>query len=615
MLQWPFHQSVVQFLVWPVARFGVFALSVALMLVLLAAVWAATNRLWIAIWTGLVGSVVVSFATQRKIAARREPIVPADLEFVDNPGFLLGMVSVSTLVWVAAGLVVFSGLLWMVARRATRIWPRPHHRRSRVGMRLMWVRIAVIVLAAVVVWDLLRFNSGASVLRSSYDSVGANWRDANQYLNFRLNGVLGGFASNLKVPAMDPPGEYTEARMLQIRDRYTAKAVSLNSKRSDPRDVNVVLVLGESFADLSGLPGVEASQDPLANYRELARTNTHGKLLVQRVGAGTANVEFEVLTGQSLALFSPQMDTPYSMLVSRQSSFPSFLSAFEKQGFASLALHPYEPNMYHREVVYPILGFDEARFVDDIPRREQLGRNTLTSDSDTFRLLIDSLEGTEEPVFANVVTMQNHFEYSGKYDDPIAVSGLDTVSREQIEPYLRGLSFADEALASLISELESLEERTLLVYYGDHLPAGLSLTDLSRFSERQLRETPFLVYDTDPPGADDTADVVQEAGTVGPPHLLGLALEQAGIAVTPWQAFLSEVHAVIPSMQHGLVVDSTGELVDPAELSGEAQNLLEDYRLLQYDLAVGERYVGDDFVTGIPQRGPSIGSVRTNESP
>ncbi len=131
-------------------------------------------------------------------------------------------------------------------------------------------------------------------------------------------------------------------------------------------DVNVVLVLSEAFSDPEQLEGVEYAEDPIPRTRRTMQATTSGSMLAQLFGGGTANMEFETLTGMSLSQFNPQMQTPYQMLVDEYDTFPSAVGYLAAQGHRPIAIHPYMTGMYKRETVYPILGFDEFLGEDEI---------------------------------------------------------------------------------------------------------------------------------------------------------------------------------------------------------------------------------------------------------
>ncbi len=117
--------------------------------------------------------------------------------------------------------------------------------------------------------------------------------------------------------------------------------------------------MSESFSDPSRLNGVEITGDPLADYYAVADQTYSGQMLSQNYGGGTANIEFEALTGFSMGLFNAQLTTPYTMLVPKMNQLPSIVSTLKDQNYHTTAIHPYNTSMYKRKDVYEVLGFDE----------------------------------------------------------------------------------------------------------------------------------------------------------------------------------------------------------------------------------------------------------------
>ena len=141
------------------------------------------------------------------------------------------------------------------------------------------------------------------------------------------------------------------------------------------------------------------------------------------------------------------MDTPYQMLVPQFDSYPSMVEYFEALGHRTVAVHPYNPNMYQRQQVYPAFGFDEFVDADQMSFNEQIDDNPFISDQSTFHQVLQEIETSAAPLFLNVVTMQNHYDYADLYPDPIPVTGVNPDEAARIGIYARGLHHTNEAIA------------------------------------------------------------------------------------------------------------------------------------------------------------------------
>jgi hypothetical protein len=452
------------------------------------------------------------------------------------------------------------------------------------------VRLLTGTLCLVSVGYLTNFNTPGNAARNAYEALGAQWKPFSQQRNYLENGFVGGFLYNLDVPGMVAPAGYSEAEMARISARYVAAADRINEQR-DPAaldDVNVVMVLSESFSDPTQLRGVHVAEDPIPFIHRLMRTTTSGRMLAQNIGGGTANMEFEALTGMSMSQFPPQVRVPYQMLVPDYDTFPSAVEWFKGHGHRAVAIHPFTTEMYRRREVYPIFGFDDFVYDQKMRKRSRIEDNLYISDAAAFHEVLWQLESTPEPMFVHLVTMQNHIPFPGKYDDPATVTGPGGESIQDVGQYTRGLTYTDQALEHLIASLERSKEKTVVVFYGDHLPGTYPDDVFEANSPRALRSTPFFVWANFPGPLLGQPTLSQP--TTSPTHFMDLMLERAGAAVPPYYALLEELRREVPAMDSGILVDGRDRLLTRSQLSDRAVRLLRDYRLVQYDLSVGKRY-------------------------
>ncbi len=573
----------------------VFLLSALLTWLLLLAVLAVTGRVVVSCALVAVVAALVAFANHEKIVLRGEPIYPADLIFLTEPNFLLEMTGIGVLV----GLVVGALVLVLAVRRlsswvGTRAARLRHPRGARGWYLEVAARVGLLLVLALVLSDLRAFHHPGNPVRRTYEALGAEWTPWSQHENYIRHGVVAGLLYNLDVTAMDPPPGYDRARMVLLEAEYSAMAQQINRGRdaSALEDTNVVVVLSEAFTDPTRIPGIELAEDPIPFTRELMGRTPSGSMLSPLIGGGTANVEFEALTGQSLSQFSPQMTTPYQMLVAKQSSYPSAVSYFEEIGHRTLAVHPYRASMYQRDRVYPVLGFDETVFEGDLAEEEKLDDSKYVDDASAFDEVLDHLAKEDAPEFVQLVTMQNHYPMAGSYADPIAATGVDGSTRQQLEHYARGLRYSDEALEDFLAGLQQLDEDTAVVFYGDHTPAFWA--DSSQAGELGsradvLHETPYFLW-----SSDDRLDGEEAAKVTSPAYFLPMLLDELGAPLPPLYALLLRLQRALPALLPGGDYRKPGgERVAEEDLDGPTLELLRDLRLVQYDLSVGEGYASD----------------------
>ena len=572
---------------------AVFVMDTLVVWAVVAVLHAVTGRFAVTCAVAGTATAVLAFANYEKILFRHEPLYPADWRFASDPGFLLRMVDPRSLVVAGVVLVVAAGCLLAVARRLRRT---RFSSTSALPVRLrLALRLTAGVLGLVVLADAAHFNAPGNATRAAFDTLGASWQAYSQERNYLGNGFVAGLLYNLDVPPVPVPEGYSAARMAQISERYRAAAARVNATR-DPgglAGVNVVMVLSESFSDPTALRGVQVAHDPIPFTRRLMRSpgTIAGSMMAQGIGGGTANMEFEALTGMSASSFPPQLRVPYQMVVPSYSSFPSAVAWAEATGHKTVALHPFSTEMYRRREVYRTFGFDDFLYDATMDAPTRIGHDAYISDASAFREVEHTLRSESAPVFMNVVTMQNHMPYAGRYDDPVKVLGPDGRTLSEAGQYVRGLEHSDAAMRSLVGDLRQLDEPTVLVFYGDHLPGFYPPSVFAANGSARMHRTPYFVWANFPTrGPRVTHPSSQGPPVVSPSHFVDLATERAGAAVTPYYALLTELRRQVPALEGRTLIGPDGEPEPHGRLSPTARRLLRDYRLVEYDLSVGHRY-------------------------
>ena len=260
-------------------------------------------------------------------------------------------------------------------------------------------------------------------------------------------------------------------------------------------DVNVIFVQLESFFDPEQVRGLTLSRDPVPNWHALRETCSGGILTVPVVGAGTANTEYEVLTGMSTRLFGPG-EYPYETCLQDQTA-DSIAYILKDRGYAAHAIHNHAATFYNRDLVYPNLGFDDFISLEFMPAVKTTPQNWAKDAvlEGEIRKVLDATP--DQPDFVFTVTVQDH----GKYpDEPVLTDPAITVTvcpeedrRWAAEYYANQLYETDAFIGRLVQTLERREEKTVLVLYGDHQPAlGLDSGDMVGDS---LFYTEYLIWD------------------------------------------------------------------------------------------------------------------------
>jgi phosphoglycerol transferase MdoB-like AlkP superfamily enzyme len=407
--------------------------------------------------------------------------------------------------------------------------------------------------------------------------------------NYQKNGFLFGFLSNLQNDSFKKPEGYSKQKVLETAQKYVTKPREQTEKGSTP---NIVYIMSESFWDPTRL-GLEFSGDPILHLRQLMTEHSSGYVLSPVFGGATANVEFEALTGFTTSFLNPGV-IPYQEMVDKKIFIPTIISDLEEKGYASLAIHPFNGVFYKRNVVYNIFGFDKFLDQESMKHNEREPGRVITDLSMTYEIL-DNIKEQEQPLFIHAVSMQNHMPYNaGAYEEnKIKVSGLSPESTSMVEVYTEGIRRSDEALHLLVEELQTINEPTLVVFFGDHLPilgANKALYNEAGYNDEnpdvnkyKYSETPLLIY-------SNFKTKQERYDFISPFYLAPIIYELSGLEKPSFFSLLDQLRERmgIPALKGDIIIGNDRKFIT---YPGKDQNqILEDYRLLQYDLLMGKQY-------------------------
>lgn len=411
-----------------------------------------------------------------------------------------------------------------------------------------------------------------------------------------VDGIAVTFVMNLAYMSIDKPQGYDAAEAEKFLEQYKGNNAADNgsfSEKEEPDDVNlpdhpkdgypnIIVMMNESFSDLAVLGQFETNRDYmpyLHSLQEGMADTVTGMLNVSVCGGNTANTEFEFLTGNTMA-FLPQGSVPYQQYITGE--FPSLASHLQSLGYQTIATHPYNASGWERDTVYPWLGFSESIFNEGYRYLERL-RN-YTSDAACVDKIIELYEKKEEdkPLFLFQVTMQNHGGYQDLYENftpEITVEGVDNVSLQQ---YLSLVERSDQALSELIAYFSGVEEKTVVVFFGDHQPSDtVAYSILSKngmqwdaLDEEELKlryQVPYVIW------ANFDIEEAQQMDT-SVNFLSANVLRYAGVPTTAYQSFLLELQEEYSVITPIRTVKANGEEVSVAE---ETEGM-DVYQKLQY---------------------------------
>lgn len=258
---------------------------------------------------------------------------------------------------------------------------------------------------------------------------------------------------------------------------------------------NIIFLQLESFFDPTLVNYLKISEDPIPNFRRLMEEYSSGYYKVPSVGAGTANTEFESITGMSMHYFGPG-EYPYKSIL-KETTCESAPYVLKELGYSTHAIHNHEANFYGRKTIFPNLGFDTFTSAEYMPEEDQTNELGWVEDRILTDEIMKCLEYSDEPDYIYTISVQGHGAYPEEpiLEDPeITVSGAPTEERNyQWEYYVNQIHEMDKFVQELVDNLSEYPEDVVLVMYGDHLPTmGLGVEDLEN---KYLFQTEYVIWD------------------------------------------------------------------------------------------------------------------------
>lgn len=513
---------------------------------------------------------VISEASLQKLSFRGEPLYPSDIYFLKDIEFLLDMVNISMTVFIVTVVMVLSAITLVVLKL---------RKKELIDKR---VRIIGFICTSLLLYQIYNFNMPDNKLKNAFNQY-TNWITYSQELNYRTNGVVSGLLYNLKSPAVEKSNSYSKEEITRIYNKYALEAEILNADRqSFLADTNVIYIMNESFSDAHRMEGLTIEgEDSLKNFRNL--NGQHGMVLSQTYGGGTANIEFESLTGISMEPLSGNITIPYIQLSQQIKELPSITSIMKSHNHYLTAIHPYSTRMYKRIDNYSSFGFDNLIFESDMIHTEKLEQSPYISDYASYEELKQTMNNTKEKDFVHLVTMQNHMDYDGKYSN-VLYSVTGTEEKAEVESYLTGMKHSDNAIAELISYFDTYDEKVLLVFWGDHLPAIYDDEIKDSNGYQKIHETPLFIY-------DNFSDNVEPLGTISPIYFMNHVMDRVEGEISPYGALLKRMETVLPAFEKKFYLErETHGKENREELRESTQLLLEEYDLIIYDITTGKNY-------------------------
>lgn len=559
-----------------------FFLSYVLMFGIINVFYGLPRRVYLTISSIQIGLFsILGFISRQKLILKGSPLIPSDFSLVKEALEIAGRFKAAYM-WVsliAVGILVLIVLIVKFTPQEKYKWPQ---------------KVSVFLISFTL---LMAFYMGFGPIQNAFSLELIN---LSQKMNYDENGMMLGFLLNAEYLKVQEPSDYQEDTINQIL-KTTKEAYS-----TDPNfKPNIIFVMNEAFWDPTLMKNVVYNQDPIPFFHSLQKSQTSGIMLSPVYGGGTANTEFEALTGFSTQ-FLPAGSIPYAQYVNKPiEALPTIL---QRQGYATSAIHTYDDWFYNRNSVYKDLGFDKFISKEFFDAPEYKGQ--YIRDTELTQKILDEVKETQKPDFIYAISMQNHGPYSGSENQQNIIksndSNLSPASKAMLDNYCNTLSDVDQSLKQLIDGLQQINQPTEVIFFGDHLPmlgddysvykeAGFIKGDNAYQDYLNLHSVPFVTWNNFSTTKQNLRLSANFMGT----YALQLA-QKSGSRMTD---FLSDL------MQKGSDVVIHQDYSSQEKLTSTEEN---QYKLLQYDLLFGKEY---SYQSDLNQKPPTNNGYFQGDGP
>ena len=513
--------------------------------------------------------VVATIASGLKFQYRQEPILPSDMVWLRNPKTLFDFLGGNYGFYAILGLVALGALYWYLRKKIL-----PGKLITVLKYQLLLLVLPLVFFLGVM--DIFATKKNGKIVENiPVISILNNYHDLTwmgNTVNSQLRSLSFVWFSQMSDTTMIEPRGYSKEKIQEIEKKYKNVAEAINKERQNKiEDQTVIYLLSESFSDPARVDGVTMSENPIPYIQEVKTRTTSGLMKSDGYGGGTANMEFQTLTGLPFYNLSPSISVLYTEIVPRMNRFPSISDAYSSKN--RTVIHLASPSNYARNVIYQDLGFDTfIHYGTKGLKGDNIGGNY--SDKTTYNQVLEHLNGKQGQFFS-VMTMQNHMPWSEP--NPVYMSAsypdFSKEGNESLSSYVRMLYHTDQATKEFLEKLSKVDKKVTVVFYGDHLPGLYPQSAFKEDSESQYLTDYFVWSNYETPKLDYPR--------VNSSDFSALLLEQTNSKVSPYYALLTEVlHKAS---------------VDKKELDEEAQEIADDLKLIEYDMVRGKGYLSDSF--------------------
>lgn len=368
-----------------------------------------------------------------------------------------------------------------------------------------------------------------------------------------------------------------------------SKADTQASDTEENENPNIIVIMNESFSDLSVINDFETNEEYMPFFNSLEENTIRGQLFVSPFGGYTCNTEYEFLTGMSTGVLNAR-SAPYLQMMFSKLPY-SFNTHMKALGYKTIALHPYYADGWNRNIVYDYLSFDKFISLENLTEYTEYPEyiRGYVSDKSSYDAILNILynKDPDERDFIFNITMQNHGSYDDdSFESEIFLQNMNG-SYPETEQYLTLMKYSDEAFAYLLASLQSFDEPTVVLMFGDHMPNierefyeelyGASLDKLGYDQPQKRYLIPFVLWANYDIESDDDVHT-------SPCYLSNVLMDAVGLPKSRVQLYLDDLRQDVAQINPMGYYDAGGYWHELSE-----SDRIGEYYNLQYALLTGER--------------------------
>lgn len=566
-----------------------FALSVIIMYCIFLVAYAITKKTWKSITFLSVLSFIFSIINMIKVLYTDEPIFFSDIMYLNSSGELINIINGTfwnTIKEILPATLIYLILLIIACIIAYKYNIDIKEKKYRIMTGIIPIIVLVILFVPINFTNKIFLNVFIQVnKREDYD---ANTNNLIYYIRY---GVISGMYGQMLENRIVEPENYNEEEI----ENYLKNAKGEEEKKLGKP--NIIVVFSESFWDIDQLDEVEFNTKVTKNFNKLKEKGLFFDMISPSYGGISANVEFEFLTGANTAFFNNGY-VPYMQLYRNKSYYnkPSIIAELKNNGYKTQITTPVSEKLFSCGKFYKYLGVDKTEFLTDVDESEIKGKY-MSDESITNRIIekFNSKE-KEEKLFYMVLTMQGHMPYTiekyNTYDVKVQKSNLTQEMNETLTSYAQGIYDADKQLGRLYEYIKTLDEPTILVFYGDHLPYFQTkdgddvMKSLEYFNTEDKLLNTYRKYNTQSLILANfdlkESKEKEKIKYLGVDMLSAYILNNMDIEISGYYKWLYEVKDVISASNHFVSVDQYGNLYSTNKLYDDMKKMYDLRECVQY---------------------------------